>query len=50
MPTSLLLPSSGSYCLVVKGISYFKDYHKKWKDIEAKNKYMNIKKLYVILI
>jgi hypothetical protein len=51
MSTFLLMPSTGNYHPMIKGISYFKNYHTKWKCIEeAKNEYMNTTKLYVILI
>jgi hypothetical protein len=49
MSTSLLLPSNGSYHPMAKGISYYKDYHRKWKCREKmKNKYMNTTKLHIL--
>ncbi len=49
--TSLLMPSIGNYHRMIKGISYFINYHKKWKCIKkTNNEYMNTIKLNVILI
>ncbi len=41
MSTSLLMPDIGNYHPMIKGISYFINYHKKWKCIEeANNEYI----------